>query len=103
MLPTLEKTHAPAPHERLLLCWIEQVFDPDGLPGVVWECSASQMLYLLSKDQSALDREVFRLINTTQGIGIYLGKLGALFPERFRRLERARDNYWRIKAAELCK
>jgi hypothetical protein len=96
MLPTLEKAHAPTPHERLLLNWIEAVFHPS-LSGIVWECSASQMLCLLGKDESALGREVHSVINTTQGVGIYLGKLARLFPGRFERLQREKDNYWRIK------
>jgi hypothetical protein len=96
MLRTLEKAHAPAPRERLLLAWIEEVFDCR-LPGVVWECSASQMLYLLAKDESALGREVYSVISTTQGIGIHLGKLCRLFPGSFQRLQREKDNCWRIK------
>jgi hypothetical protein len=96
MLPTLEKARAPVPHERLLRSWIEQVFDCR-LPGVVWECSASQMLCLIAKDESALGREVYSVISTTQGIGIYLGKLARLFPGSFERLQREKDNYWRIK------
>ncbi len=97
MLPTLEKARAPAPHERLLLSWIEAIFQPR-LPGIVWECSASRMLYLLAKDESALGREVHSVINTTQGIGIHLGKLSRLFRGRFERLQREKDNCWRIKA-----
>lgn len=63
----------------------------------MWECSASQMLYLLGKDKSALGREVYSLINTPQGVGIHLGKLARLFPGRFERLQREKDNCWRIK------
>jgi hypothetical protein len=56
------------------------------------------MLCLLGKDESALGRKVHSAIGTTQGVGIYLAKLARLFPGRFERLQREKDNYWRIKA-----
>jgi hypothetical protein len=57
------------------------------------------MLQLLANDQTDLGRQVYAAMSSTQGLGIYLAKLGRLFPERFRRVERTRDNCWRIKAA----
>jgi hypothetical protein len=97
MLPTLEKAHTPPPRERLLLKWVETVFDARLLG--VWEVSAGQMLQLLTNDQTDLGRQVYKVMSSTQAVGIYLAKLGHLFPDRFRRIKRARDNCWRIRAA----
>ena len=94
-MPVLEKWKAPPAHERRLLAWIDQIFDPR-LSGVVWETSASQLLGELAKDRSALGREVFSLMGSSQAIEIYLSKLARLFPWRFRRIQRANDNMWRI-------
>src|SRR5260370_16387937 len=97
MVPTLEKWKAPPAVERRLLAWIDQVFDP-GLSGVIWEASAGQLLQELARDQTALGREVLSVMHSTQSIGIYLSQLARLFPHRFKRVQRANDNMWRIAA-----